>query len=65
MKRLLDLRFLIGLLFVLYGIILGIYGLAVNPRTVVGWNLNFWWGLLILAVGLGFLIWSRFEESED
>ncbi|MBA4544231.1 MULTISPECIES: hypothetical protein [Thermoactinomyces] len=52
-----DLRFLIGLLFVIYGVILGVYGFLYNPQKAVlhGWNINLWWGIVIFLFGLVFL----------
>jgi uncharacterized membrane protein HdeD (DUF308 family) len=64
-NRFFDLRFLIGLLFVIYGVIIALYGLFVNPPTVVGWNIDLWWGVLMLLFGLAFLMWSRKEEGVD
>ncbi|MGA9175451.1 MAG: hypothetical protein WBZ33_15955 [Thermoactinomyces sp.] len=52
-----DLRFLIGLLFIIYGVILAIYGFLYNPQKAVlhGWNINLWWGMAIFVFGLIFL----------
>jgi len=51
---LLDLRLPIGLLFTVLGLLLSIYG-AASDRALykgsLGVNVNFWWGLVILAFG--------------
>lgn len=62
-----DLRFLIGLLFAVYGVILALYGLAVHPQTPVlqGWNIDFWWGLVSLLFGGIFLLMSRRPQKFD
>ena len=50
----LDLRLPIGLMFTIFGVILILYGLL-SPATVyqvsLGINVNFWWGLVLLAFG--------------
>ncbi|WP_245630072.1 prominin family protein [Alicyclobacillus acidiphilus] len=55
----LDLRRLLGILFTFYGLLLGIYGLvtAHQPRSI-SFNLNLWWGVLMLIVGILFLVFS-------
>lgn len=66
MKRLLDLRFLIGILFSVYGVILVIYGAVSHPVTqTVHWNIDFWWGILSLVFGLVFIALSRIPEKQD
>jgi hypothetical protein len=51
----LDVRLPIGLLFVLLGGLLAVYGAASDPslyRVSLGINVNLWWGLVMLAFGL-------------
>ncbi len=54
----LDLRFPIGLLFSVFGLILTVYGI-VSDKTIyqksLGMDVNLWWGLVCLAFGLGML----------
>ncbi len=54
----LDLRYPIGLLFSVFGMILTIYGIvsdkAIYQRSL-GINVNLYWGLVLLAFGLGML----------
>ena len=58
-----DLRSVIGLLFVVYGLVLTILGLIGRdargdwPRPV-GIALNLWTGLVMLIVGIGFYVWA-------
>jgi hypothetical protein len=54
----LDLRYPIGLLFSLFGLIIAVYGL-VSDKTIyqksLGMDVNLWWGLVCLAFGLAML----------
>jgi len=60
----LDIRWPIGLLFTLMGVLVGIYGLISPARTEYrpadaaarAVNLNLWWGLVMLAFGVVMLI---------
>jgi hypothetical protein len=50
----LDLRLPIGLLFVLLGALLGLYGLVSDPAIYaasLGVNVNLWWGAVMLVFG--------------
>jgi hypothetical protein len=65
----LDLRLPIGLMFSIFGVMLVIYGLvsdtAIYARSL-GINVNLWWGLVLLAFGLGMLglaLWARREAE--
>jgi hypothetical protein len=53
----LDLRFLTGVLFVIYGVMLMVYGLLFHPqtKTLNGWNIDWWWGVATFAFGVLFL----------
>jgi len=56
-----DIRNIIGGLIGLYGLILtlmGIFGDKELDKTG-GVNANLWAGLIMLAIGLGFLLWAR------
>lgn len=56
----LDIRNVIGLLLAVYGVILLLMGLFADPETekTGGVNANLWAGLILLAVGIGFAVWS-------
>jgi multisubunit Na+/H+ antiporter MnhG subunit len=57
-----DLRFPIGLLFTLFGLLLAGFGLASDPgiyQRSLGINVNLWWGLFLLLFGLVMLFLSR------
>ena len=58
----LDLRLPIGLLFTIYGAIFVLFGLA-SDKTIyersLGINVNLWWGLVLLAFGIGMLALAR------
>ncbi|MCC7462836.1 MAG: hypothetical protein IT480_10295 [Gammaproteobacteria bacterium] len=52
----------IGLLLSVVGALLAVFGWASDPAIYVrslGLNVNLWWGLVMLAVGVGFLAASR------
>jgi hypothetical protein len=55
----LDLKLPIGWLLSAYGVLLGIYGLVTKKEMYaksLGFNLNLVWGILMLAIGAGFLL---------
>lgn len=57
----LDLRYPIGLLFSVFGVILTVYGI-VSDKTIyqksLGMDVNLWWGLVCLAFGLAMLSYA-------
>lgn len=57
-----DLRSVIGLLFVVYGLVLTVLGLiGSSPEDLAkagGIALNLWTGLAMLAAGVGFYAWA-------
>jgi hypothetical protein len=58
----LDIRLPIGLLFTLVGAVLVGYGVlseATLYQRSLGFNVNLWWGLVLLAFGLIFLYYGR------
>ena len=54
----LDLRYPIGLLLTTYGVILAIEG-AIVRATVLGLNVNLYWGIFMMVSGLGALHLAR------
>jgi hypothetical protein len=59
-----DLRLPIGGLFVVLGLMLGVYGLMTNGDTAMyersaGMNINLVWGGVMLAFGTLFLVLAR------
>lgn len=65
--RLFDLRFLIGGLFTLYGLIVGVAGLfdsAAQLKKAGGIRINLWTGICMLALGLLFLAWARWRPLQ-
>jgi hypothetical protein len=51
----LDLRLPIGLMFSIIGALLMVFGMTSDPaiyRRSLGFNVNLWWGLVLLVFGL-------------
>lgn len=58
----LDIRLPIGMLFTLVGAVLAGYGMLGDPaiyQRSLGFNVNLWWGLVLLVFGLLFLWFGR------
>lgn len=67
LAKLFDIRTMIGLLFVVYGVLIG--GAGVMPgsealRKAEGININLWTGLAMLVVGGLFLLWVALRPLE-
>jgi hypothetical protein len=54
----LDVRYPIGLLLTVFGVVLAAQGLVVGT-TVLGLNVNLYWGTFMLASGLTSLYFAR------
>src|SRR5215217_8137941 len=64
----LDLRLPIGGLLAVLGVMLAAYGAATNGNVARyarsgGLNINLWWGLVLLATGIVFLLLARRGRS--
>jgi hypothetical protein len=60
----LDIRVPIGLLFLVLGGLLVLYGLVSDPaiyRRSLGINVNLWWGLVMLCFGL-LMAWAGWRK---
>ena len=60
--KLFDIRLLIGSLFVLYGLMLGIAGFFTSDKErakAAHININLWLGIGMLVLGLLFLLWWK------
>jgi len=58
----LDIRIPTGLLFAIIGVVLVCFGAWSDPaiyQRSLGINVNLWWGLALLGVGLGMLALAR------
>lgn len=65
--RLFDVRRIIGGLFVIYGLVVGIIGLTDGPseiRKAEGVNINLWTGIGMLVLGLLFLLWMYLRPAK-
>jgi cytochrome c biogenesis protein CcdA len=58
-NTLFDLRYLIGGLFTIYGIVLIVASFFVSTVKSGGININLWLGLAMLVLGVCFLLWAR------
>jgi hypothetical protein len=54
----LDLRYVIGLLLATYGALLALQG-AIVQATVLGLNVNLYWGLVMIGCGLAAVYLAR------
>jgi len=58
-----DLRYVLALLFVVYGVVLTVMGLGFTSQAGLdksdGININLWGGLVMLVVGIAFALWAR------
>ncbi len=64
--RLFDIRRIIGGLFVVYGVIVTIAGIAASDDDIdkaQGVNINLWTGLGMLILGLFFLVWLKLRPT--
>ena len=55
----LDLRVPMGLMFTIDGVLLIGFGLVSDPAIyarALGTNVNLWWGMVLLAFGVGMLV---------
>lgn len=66
-SKLFDIRLMIGGLFVVYGVLLTIYGFFTSPAELekaAGININLWLGLGMLVLGALFLLWVKLSPME-
>lgn len=57
-----DIRLPIGLLFVVLGALLAMFGAVSDPAIYarsLGYNVNLWWGLTLLCFGFALLLLVR------
>jgi xanthine/uracil/vitamin C permease (AzgA family) len=60
LAKLVDLRSFIGALFLIFGVLVTIPGLAASQATInkaAGINLGLWVGLIMLGMGVFFIAW--------
>lgn len=60
-----DLRYPIGLLFAIFGLLLVLYGLlggTADYSRSLGINVNLWWGLIMLIFG-GLMFFAAYRKS--
>jgi Flp pilus assembly protein TadB len=63
----LDLRIPMGMMFTLVGAILVAFGIATDGQRIyaksLGFNINLWWGLVLMAFGLIMLVLGRRSQK--
>ena len=67
LAKLFDLRTFIGSLFTIFGVLVTIQGIFVSDADVkkaAGVHLALWTGLIMLAIGLGFIGWVLAKPPE-
>ena len=65
MKKLLDLRFVIGAFFTAIGCLLLIYYFVKSAGVLPAARVNAWCGILFMVFGLGMIILSYVQKSGD
>jgi hypothetical protein len=65
----LDIRYPIGLLFLVVGAILAVFGLVSGPEIYaahsLGLNINLWWGIIQIAFGGFMLALARMGKGKE
>jgi hypothetical protein len=63
----LDLRIPMGMMFTLVGAILVAFGISTDGQRIyaksLGFNINLWWGLVLMAFGLIMLLLGRRSQK--
>ena len=58
-----DLRYVLALLFLVYGVVLTVMGIGFTSQAgldkAAGVNINLWGGIVMLVVGILFALWAR------
>lgn len=65
MKKLLDLRFVIGVFFAVVGSLLVIYHFVVGTAALFSASVNLWSGLLFILFGISMIILSYLQKLDD
>lgn len=69
-----DIRLPIGAMFSIFGLLLFVYGLAGDKAqyaaTSLGFNINLWWGIVLMVfglvmLGLTWIAWDKAKKGES
>ncbi len=64
----LDIKIPIGMMFAIFGVILGIYGLATDGNSMydisLSVNVNLWSGIAMFVFGVGMLLFSDLMKKK-
>jgi len=63
MKKLLDLRFVIGVFFTIVGILLSIYHFVGTKNEEMSSSINIWAGIVFLVFGVGMILFSYINNT--
>jgi hypothetical protein len=66
----LDIRWPIGLMFSIVGLLMAVYGLVTGSDTELykrslGININLIWGSILFVIGLAFVIMAKRDAAKD
>jgi uncharacterized membrane protein len=65
MKKLLDLRFVIGMFFTIVGLLLAIYHFTGTVNAALNTSVNIWCGLLFMLFGISMITLSYVQKLTD
>ena len=65
MKKLLDLRFVIGMFFTIIGALLAIYHFTGTVNVALNTSVNIWCGVLFMLFGTGMIVLSYARRNID
>ncbi|KAA9041899.1 hypothetical protein FW778_07750 [Ginsengibacter hankyongi] len=65
MKKLLDLRFVIGIFFAVVGALLLIYDLTTGQNKMMDTSVNIWSAVLFLVFGAGMIVLSYTNKINE
>jgi hypothetical protein len=65
MKKLLDLRFVIGAFFLIIGVLLVIYYFSEHVPTTLSTSINLWSGNTFILFGIGMIALSYLQKIEE
>ena len=65
MKKLLDLRFVIGIFFTVIGVLLALYDVTTAQNKMMDTSVNIWSAILFLVFGIAMIVLSYTNKIND